>query len=104
MNAVTNQAAIAEAIQRAQAEPSLNATLKGDLESLGNDVDQAGQAVCAIARLLQEDLVRKASGDSCDYLNDFTTGCLQNGLDLLSRVLCEKGEALEKIASKGRDL
>lgn len=104
MNAVTNQSVIAEAIEAAQVKAPLNASLKSEIESISKAIDKAGQAVCGIAQVLQADLISRASGDDCELLNDFTKGCLLSGLELLSQVLWDRGEELERIAAEGRGL
>lgn len=104
MSAVTNQPAIAEAIEAAQANAPLNASLKGEIEAISKSIDKAGQAVCGIAQVLQADLISRSSGDDSELLNDFTKGCLLSGLELLSQVLWDRGEELERIAAEGRGL
>lgn len=104
MNAVTNQSAIADAIEAAQAKAPMNASLKSQIEAISQSIDKAGQAVCGIAQVLQADLVSKASYEEYEPLNDFTKGCLLSGLELLSQVLWDRGEELEKIVVEGRGL
>lgn len=104
MNTVTNQSVIAEAIEAAQVKAPLIASLKGEIESISKAIDKAGQAVCGIAQVLQADLISRASGDDCEPLSDFTKGCLLSGLELLSQVLWDRSEELERIAAEGRGL
>lgn len=80
----------------------MNTPLKRCAKDIGETITQAGQAVYAIAQLLDEDQVRKASEAGDDFLNDFSRGCLLNGLKILGSVLREKGDDLEKMAKEDR--
>ncbi|MCY1312997.1 hypothetical protein D9M70_634790 [compost metagenome] len=63
-------------------------------------MNHVGQAVYAIAQLIDEDKVRKDSEDGDDFLDDFSRCCLLNGLKVLAQVLWDKGCALEKMAKE----
>lgn len=99
MNAATPQAVL-DAFQAAQLkEPPYNAAVKSHIESVSKLINQAGDAVCGISQLMQEDQLRKESGSGDDFLNEFRTGCLLSALQLISYSLWERGEELEKVAA-----
>ncbi|UFQ99117.1 hypothetical protein [Pseudomonas wenzhouensis] len=71
-------------------EPLYNAAVKGHIESVSKLINQAGDAVCGISQLMQEDQLRKESGTGDDFLNEFSTGCLLSALQLISYSLWER--------------
>ncbi|MCY1299296.1 hypothetical protein D9M68_868810 [compost metagenome] len=77
----------------------MNTTLNR-ARTAGETMSRVGQAVHAIAKLIEEDYVRKDSGQGDDFLNGFTRGCLLSGLQVLAGELWDQGDKLKVFCDK----
>ncbi|WP_271407648.1 hypothetical protein [Pseudomonas sp. Q1-7] len=80
----------------------MNAMLKFRAEALGETIMHAGLAVNSIAKLLEEDQIRRESHDGTEFLTAPQLGGLLSGLKVLGTVLSDKGLEVEQLAEEDR--
>ncbi|WP_137821390.1 hypothetical protein [Pseudomonas sp. D(2018)] len=74
--------------------------IKFRAEAVGATIMHASLAVQSIAKLLEEDQIRRESHDGSEFLTAPNLGGLLSGLKVLGTVLYEKGLEVEQLAEQ----